>query len=150
MYQTARSILENKLKITEPDNKNYQYVLQLAAAEKPLAQIGSVHKDLLKMTGIKNEVFVADINWDEMFRLVPRYDIQYVPVPKFPSVRRDLALVVDKKVRFDDFKKLAFRTEKKLLQSVGIFDIYEGDKVPEGKKSWLQQVFEKELGAVLR
>ena len=167
-------IEENILKITEPDNKNYQYVLQLAAAEKPLAQMGPVKKDLLKLTDIKNEVFVADINWDEMVRLVPRDDIQYVPVPKFPAVRRDLALVVDKNTRFEELKKLAFKTERKLLKSVGIFDVYEGDKVPEGKKSYalsfvlqdenktltdkvidktmrrLQQVFEKELGAFLR
>ena len=126
------------------------------------------------MTGVKNEVFVADINWDLMIQLVPHHDVQYVPVSKFPSVRRDLALVVDKNIHFDNLKKLAFHTEKKLLKSVGIFDIYEGDKVPEGKKSYalsfilqdenktltdkiidktmrrLQQAFEKELGATLR
>ena len=126
------------------------------------------------MTGVKNEVFAADFNWDLVISLVPRYDVQYVPVPKFPAVRRDLALVVDKNTRFEALKKLAFKTERKLLKSVGIFDVYEGDKVPEGKKSYalsfvlqdenktltdrvidktmrrLQQVFEKEAGAVLR
>jgi phenylalanyl-tRNA synthetase beta chain len=165
---------ENRLETTEITTGNFRYVLQLTFGKKVLAQIGSVHKDLMKMTGVKNEVFVADINWDIVIQLVPHQDVQYVPVPKFPSVRRDLALVVDKNLRFGDLKKLAFQTERKLLKSVGIFDIYEGNKVPEGKKSYalsfilqdknktltdkvidksmrkLQQTFEKELGAVLR
>jgi phenylalanyl-tRNA synthetase beta chain len=165
---------ENRLEITEAENANFAYGLQIVSGEKVLAQIGAVHHDLLKLTGVKNEVFAADINWDMVIQLVPRHDVQYVPVPKFPSVRRDLALVVDNNIRFDDLKKRAFHTERKLLKSVGIFDVYQGDKVPEGKKSYalsfvlqdenktltdkvidktmrrLQQTFEKELGAVLR
>ncbi len=165
---------ENRLETTEITTGNFRYALQLTSGKKVLAQIGSVHKDLMKMTGVKNEVFVADINWDVAIQLVPRQDIQYVPVPKFPSVRRDLALVVDKSLHFGDLKKLAFQTERKLLKSVGIFDVYEGDNVPEGKRSYalsfilqdgnktltdkvidksmrrLQQAFEKELRAILR
>ena len=165
---------ENRLETTEITAGNFRYALQLTSGKKVLAQIGSVHRDLMKMTGVKNEVFVADINWDIAIHLVPRYDVQYVSVPKFPSVRRDLALVVDKSLRFEELKKLAFQTERKLLRSVGIFDIYEGDKIPEGKKSYalsfilqdenktltdkvidksmrrLQQAFEKELRAMLR
>jgi len=165
---------ETGLESAEIANGNFNYALQLSSGERVLAQIGSIHKDMLKMTGVKTEIFVADINWDLMIQRMPHHDVQYVPVPKFPSARRDLALVVDKNVRFDDFKKLAFRTEKKLLKSAAIFDIYEGDNVPEGKKSYalsfilqdehktltdkaidktmrrLQQAFEKELGAVLR
>ena len=165
---------ENRLETTEITAGNFRYALQLTSGKKILAQVGSVHKDLMKMTGVKNEVFVADINWDIAIHLVPRYDVQYVSVPKFPSVRRDLALVVDKSLRFEELKKLAFQTERKLLRSAGIFDIYEGDKIPEGKKSYalsfilqdenktltdkmidksmrrLQQAFEKELRAILR
>lgn len=165
---------EKRLETSETANGNFNYALQLSSGKKILAQIGSVHKDLLKMTGVKTEVFVADINWDFIVQLMPRHDVQYVPVPKFPSARRDLALVVDKDVHFEVLKKLAFQTERKLLRSVGIFDIYEGEKVQDGKKSYalsfllqdenktltdkvidkamrrLQQAFEKELGAVLR
>ncbi len=165
---------ETGLESAEIANGNFNYALQLSSGKRVLAQIGSIHKDMLKMTGVKTKIFVADINWDLMIQLMSHHDVQYVPVPKFPSARRDLALVVDKSVRFDDFKKLAFRTEKKLLKSAAIFDIYEGDKVPEGKKSYalsfilqdrhktltdktidkimrrLQQAFEKELGAILR
>ena len=98
----------------------------------------------------------------------------YKPVSKFPSVRRDLALVLDKEIKFDDLKRAALKAEKSLLQKVGLFDIYKGDKIPEGKKSYavsfilqdqektmtdkviesamkrIQTVLEKEFGAVLR
>ena len=165
---------ENRLEASEITTGNFRYALQLSFGKKILAQIGSVHKDLMKITGVKNDVFVADINWDVAIQLIPRQDVRYVPVPKFPSVRRDLALVVDKSTHFEDLKNLAFQTERKLLKSVGIFDIYEGDKVTEGKRSYalsfilqdenktltdkvidksmrrLQQVFEKELRAMLR
>lgn len=165
---------ENELEISETANGNFNYAIQLTSGEMVLAQIGSVHKDMLKMIGVKTAVFVADINWDFIIQLMPRHNLQYVPVPKFPSARRDLALVLDKDVHFEVLKKIAFRTERKLLKSVSIFDVYEGDKVPEGKKSYalsfilqdenktltdkvidktmrrLQQVFEKELDAVLR
>ncbi len=165
---------ENRLEISETTNGNFNYAIQLTSGERVLAQIGSAHKDMLKMIGVKTEVFVADINWDFIIQLMPRHNVQYVPVPKFPSARRDLALVVDKDVHYDVLKKIAFRAERKLLKSVSIFDVYEGDNVPEGKKSYalsfilqdenktltdkvidkamrrLQQAFEKELGAVLR
>ncbi len=167
-------IYESRLETAEIADGNFNYSLQLISGKKVLAQIGSVHKDMLKMTGVKTEVFVADINWDLIIQLIPRHDVLYAPVPKFPSVRRDLALVVDKDVHFEVLKKLAFHAERKLLKSVGIFDIYEGEKVPDGKKSYalsfllqdehktltdkvidkamrrLQQAFEKELDAVLR
>jgi len=167
-------IEENRLETSETTDGNFSYALQLTSGEKVLAQIGSIHKDMLKITGVKTEVFVADINWDLIIQLMPRHDVQYFPVPKFPSARRDLALIVDKDVHFEVLKKLAFHAERKLLKSVGIFDIYEGEKIPDGKKSYalsfllqdehktltdkvidkamrrLQQAFEKELGAVLR
>lgn len=164
----------DRLEINEFSNGNYHYGLQLLSNGKVLAQIGLLDKELLKSTGLKNDVFAADIYWDLAVELIPHSDVQYEPVAKFPEVRRDLALVVDKNIRFQDLKSLAFHTEKKLLKSVGIFDIYEGDKIPKGKKSYalsfilqdenktltdklidkcmrkLQQAFERGLGAGLR
>jgi phenylalanyl-tRNA synthetase beta chain len=167
-------LYEEQLETRETDSANFRYGIQFSTKGKVLAQIGAIDKSLLKMTGVKNEVFVADLNWDLVLQLIPTHDVQYVPVPKFPSVRRDLALVVDKNVKFEDLKQLAFKAERKLLKSVGIFDVYEGDKVPEGKKSYalsfvlqdenktltdkmidktmkrIRQTLEKEAGAVLR
>jgi phenylalanyl-tRNA synthetase beta chain len=164
----------DKLESDEMKDGNFQYGIQLKSNGKILAKIGLLSKDLLKYMGLKTEVFAADIDWDVWFGLVPRGDIQYKPVAKFPEVRRDLALVVDKNIAFSELKSLAFKAEKKLLKSVGIFDVYEGDKIPDGKKSYalsfilqdenktltdklidksmnrIQQAFEREIGASLR
>ncbi len=153
---------------------NFQYGMQLISNGKCLAKLGLLHKDLQRSMGIKSEVFVADIDWDEWFRQIPREVVQYKPVAKFPEVRRDLALVVDRNIPFQDLKSLAYKMERKLLKSVGIFDVYEGDKIPEGKKSYalsfilqdenktltdkvidktmqkIQMAFEREMGASLR
>ena len=158
----------------EVSNGNYQYGLQFYSGDQVLLQLGAVAPALLKQMGVKNDVFVADIDWDLVLKKVPREDMTFQPIPKFPAVRRDLALVVDQEIHFSDLKKLAFKTEKKLLQSVGIFDVYEGDNIPEGKKSYalsfvlqdenktlndkaidkamrrLQQAFEREMDARLR
>ncbi|MBN2639434.1 MAG: phenylalanine--tRNA ligase subunit beta [Bacteroidales bacterium] len=155
-------------------NGNYSYGLQMVSGGNVVVQMGAVAPALLKQMGIKSEVFAADINWDIVLKQVPKHDVTFEPIPKYPSVRRDLALVLDKNIRFSELKSLAFQTERKLLQSVGIFDVYEGDKVAEGKKSYalsfvlldesktltdkaidktmqrLQQAFEKELNAQLR
>ena len=101
-----------------------------------LAEVGAVSKKQLGGFDIKQEVFAAVLNWDLMIKHLPEGDRQYKAVSKFPEVRRDLALVLDTHVRFEDLKKLAFETEKKLLKAVGIFDIYQGEKIPEGKKSY--------------
>ena len=171
---TKLGIERNKLEAEEIENDHFRYGLQLKTQNNILLQLGSVAPQWLKYFDIKNEVFVADFNWDTLMKQLPPHEVQYEAVSKFPSVRRDLALVVDKKVSFKDLQKVAFSTERKLLQSVGIFDVYEGDKIPEGKKSYalsfvlqdknktltdkviektmrrLQQAFEKEMAAGLR
>ena len=167
-------IERNKLKAEEMENDHFRYALQLKSGDKTLLQMGSVSHQWLKNFDIKNEVFVADFNWDNLINLLPANEVKYEAVSKFPAVRRDLALVVDKNVAFEDLKTVAFATERKFLQSVSIFDVYEGDKIPEGKKSYalsfvlqdktktltdkviektmrrLQQAFEKEMAAGLR
>jgi phenylalanyl-tRNA synthetase beta chain len=86
---------------------------------------------------IKQEVFVADFNWDIVLEAVKKNKaIMYTEVPKFPEVRRDLALLIDKAVKFEQLEQLAFQVEKGLLKNVNLFDVYEGDKLPEGKKSY--------------
>lgn len=117
-------------------NGNYRYGLQMTAGNNVVVQMGSVASALLKQLGIKSEVFAADIHWDTVLKQVPTHDVSFQPIAKYPSVRRDLALVLDKNIRFSDLKSLAFQTERNLLKSVGIFDVYEGDKVAEGKKSY--------------
>lgn len=103
---------------------------------KELAVMGSISQQLLKQFGIRQQVFAAEISWDVMFQLIRKQKVLYRELPKFPEVRRDLALLLDEKVSFADLRKSSFKTEKKILKSVTLFDVYRGDKIPEGKKQY--------------
>lgn len=105
--------------------------------KRTIAELGSVSKALLKQTDIKQEVLFADVNWDLVLEAVKKSkNIMYTEVAKFPEVRRDLALLIDSSVKFEQLEQLAYQTEKGLLKAVNLFDVYEGDKLPAGKKSY--------------
>ncbi len=138
-----------------------------------LVHFGTVKKSIAKAFDIKQEVFYADFNWNAVLKLVGG-KIKFTDIPKYPEVRRDLALLVDHSVQFDSIYKIARQTEKSLLKNIDLFDVYEGANLPEGKKSYavgftiqdatktltdvqidkimskLQKNFETELAAVLR
>jgi len=103
---------------------------------KTVAVFGKLSKATLKYFDIKQDVFFADIAWTDILKALPKKPILYQEVSKFPEVRRDLALLVDQKTTFAEIEKLAYDTEKKYLRAVNLFDVYEGDKLPEGKKSY--------------
>lgn len=103
---------------------------------KRLAEMGIVSPAMLKMTGIEGEVYYADLNWTQLTKAVSRQTVAYREISKYPAVSRDLALLVDKKLEFTEIERTAYRTEKKLLKSVELFDVYEGNNLPEGKKSY--------------
>jgi len=98
--------------------------------------MGTVHTKLLKQFDIKTSVFYADFCWDAMMRTLSNTEIRYRELSRFPEVRRDLSLMVDKKVRFAEICIIANRTERKLLKHISLFDVYEGDKIESGKKSY--------------
>ena len=125
-----------KLELKEFNNSISEYALGYFYNNKMLAEVGSVTKKQLDYFDIKQEVQIAVINWDLLIKSLPKGEMQYKAVTKFPAVRRDLAIVLDEHVKFNDLRVLAFKTERKLLKSVGIFDIYRGDKIPAGKKSY--------------
>lgn len=168
-------LLAMKIRVTEKqdaDKEIFQYGLTLTANRKPVVSFGLVKQSVLKKADVKSQVFFADFDWDYMFKL---YDaaVQYKEVAKFPEVRRDLSVVVDKKVTFEELRQVAYKTEKQLLRSVNVFDVYEGANL-EGKKSYsisftlqdedqtltdkvidktmtrLISNYERELGAVIR
>lgn len=138
-----------------------------------LVEIGVIKKSILKNFGIKQDVFYADFNWDLILKIITG-KIKYTDIPKYPEVRRDLALLIDKSTTYESIYNLAKQSEKTLLKDINLFDVYEGEKLPEGKKSYalsftiqdntktltdvqidkimskLQQTFESELGATLR
>ena len=105
-------------------------------AGKIIAELGIGAYKLTTNMGITNEVFFADIYWDNLLKAVKKHVVEYKEISKYPAVSRDLALLVDKTVEFEQIKEIAYSTEKKLLKAVELFDIYEGKNLPEGKKSY--------------
>ena len=148
--------------------------ISLSLRKKPLVKLGLISKKILKHFDIDHEVLYADFDWDAILENVGKQQILFQAIPKYPSVRRDFALLVDEEVTFDALYKIAHNVEKKALQSVNLFDVYQGKNIPKGKKSYavsftlldenktltdkqidkimakLQAAFEKELGAELR
>ena len=138
-----------------------------------LVELGTVKKSVAKHFDIKQEVLFADFNWGLILKLINN-KIRFADIPKYPEVRRDLALLVDENIQFDSIYNLARQSEKSLLKEIDLFDVYTGKNLPEGKKSYavsfiiqdntktltdvqidkimgkLQKSFESELGAILR
>tara|TARA_B110000046_G_scaffold176907_1_gene203094 strand:- start:277 stop:2703 length:2427 start_codon:yes stop_codon:yes gene_type:complete len=169
----ARLGIQN-LKTTPTKNDVFSEGITLSLGKIKLADFGVVKRSILKEFGIKQEVLFADLNWDNVLKLSSKKNITVAELSKFPSVKRDLALLIDDKIEFKEVYNLAFQSERKLLKEVDLFDVYEGDKLPEGKKSYavsfvlqdetktledkqidkimqkLQHSFEQNLEAVLR
>ena len=103
---------------------------------KLVATFGVLSKKLQKAFDIDNEVYYADINWKELMKTIKGKKVTYTEISKFPAVKRDLALLIDKKVQFAEIEKIAYETDKKLLKSVELFDVYEGKNLEAGKKSY--------------
>ena len=133
---TKLGMEKNKLSLKESESDSYAYSLQYLINDELLAEIGLISTNLLKKFDIGQDVFYADINWTKLIKYSLFEDIMYRQVPKFPAVKRDLSLVLDSNIRFTDLKDAAFKTERKLLNNVDIFDIYEGSNIEEGKKSY--------------
>ena len=103
---------------------------------KKLIEMGIIAKKLQKQFGLDAPVFYAELNWTALMKVIKKNEVLYTEVPKFPAVSRDLALLVDNNVEFAQIEQIARQTEKKLLKKVELFDVYEGDKLPAGKKSY--------------
>lgn len=101
-----------------------------------LATFGTVQPALAKSFGIKQPVFAAEISWPVLFSLVKRDKFSFKELPRFPEVRRDLAILLDESISYEDLRKAAFKAGKKLVTRVTLFDVYRGDKIPAGKKQY--------------
>lgn len=159
---------------SEPSQEDqFNYSLTFKKNGKSLGATGKVRDELLRIYGIKQEVFCAQLNWREIQKMY-KSDIAFEPIPKYPEVKRDLSLVVDKAVSYTQIQDLAFKQEKKLLNRINLFSIYEGEKIEKGKKAYaisfflqdkfktltdkqidrsmngLMSLYERELGAVIR
>lgn len=103
---------------------------------KPLFEIGVVAPKIKAIFDLKTNVYYMELDFDMLMKMLKKHKITVTELSKFPEVKRDLALMVDKKVTFSELREIAIKSEKKLLKSVSLFDVYEGDKLPEGKKSY--------------
>ena len=103
---------------------------------KRMVEMGIVSKKIRSMFDIKAEVYYLEMNFDAFLKLTRNHKVTVQELSKFPEVRRDLALLVDSQTTFSLLREIAFATEKKLLKNVTLFDVYEGDKLPAGKKSY--------------
>ena len=103
---------------------------------KVFAEIGILSGKVLKKFDIEQAIFYADIYWDNVTKAVKKETLEYQEISKFPAVSRDLALLIDKNVEFEQIEQIALQTDKKLLKSVDLFDVYEGKNLPAGKKSY--------------
>lgn len=162
------------LKTTPTKSDVFSEGITFGLGKIKLVDVGVVKPSILKEFGIKQEVLFADFNLENVLKVTNRKGFKVASMPKYPAVKRDLALLIDDKVQFSEIYNTAFQSERKLLKEVDLFDVYEGDNLPAGKKSYavsfvlqdenktlndkqidkvmqkMQQSLEKNLNAVLR
>ncbi|MCU0350650.1 MAG: phenylalanine--tRNA ligase subunit beta [Flavobacterium sp.] len=165
--------LASKVTVLPVESDVFSEGISLAIGKEIIAELGTIKKSILKHFDIKQEVLHANVQWGKLQKYVSN-KMKFTDIPKFPEVRRDLALLLNENISFESVFHLAKQTEKGLLKQVNLFDVYQGNNLPEGKKSYaisfilqdttktltdvqidkimskLQAAFEKELQASLR
>jgi len=127
--------LDKKIASLPFENDVFAEGLALAIGKEIIVEFGSIKKSILKHFDIKQEVLYADYNWGKIQKYISN-KIKFENIPKYPEVRRDFALLVDENVQFEQIFNIAKQTEKVLLKDVNLFDVYQGNNLPEGKKSY--------------
>ena len=164
----------SKIKSKTVQNEFLSEGVAIYSKKTLIAEYGKVKQKFLKSTGVKQDVYFANIKWDEVLQLLKYQKTKLSPVSKFHPVKRDLSLLLNNTINYSDLEKTAFEVERKILKKVELFDIYQGSKIPEGKKSYalsfilqsdestlkdkqientmqkLQKAFQDKLGAELR
>lgn len=128
--------LQQELAISDLVNVHFETGLNYSRNGKVLVQFGKLTKTVLKQLDISGEVFYADFDWDLILEGLNDKRIVYREITKYPAVRRDLSMLLDESVHFEDLKQIANRAENTLLKDISVFDVYAGDKLPQGKKSY--------------
>lgn len=125
-----------KLKTSSSDKKIYSESVNWQHSGRTLAEAGKVSKSTLAKFDIRQDVYYGHIEWDLLMKIIASHVIEFRELPKYPSVRRDLALLIDRSVRFDQIREIALHTEKNLIQDISLFDVYEHDSLGNNKKSY--------------
>lgn len=164
----------SKLKTKPLQNEFLSEGVGVYSKKTLIVEYGKVKQNFLKATGVKQEVYFANIKWDEILKLLQYQRTKISPISKFHPVKRDLSLLLNETIKYSDLEQIAFEVERKILKQVELFDIYQGSKLPKGKKSYalsfilqsdestlkekqientmqkLQKAFQDKLGAELR
>ena len=173
VQKVMKAMRVNNFDTQETDSNIFQFGLTYLVNKKPIVSLGLVKPSLAKLADVKQTVFYADFDWEYLLKQYSE-KIAFAGIPKFPEVRRDLSLVIDSTVNFEQISAIALKTERNLLQNVNLFDVYSGEKLGENKKSYsvsfslldkektltdevidksmqrLIAAYEKDLGAVIR
>jgi phenylalanyl-tRNA synthetase beta chain len=124
------------MSVNESTKKYFAESLSWTFNNQVVAETGKLSPKVLKQFGIDQDVFYGHIEWDLLLRMAKNHSIRYRELPKYPAVKRDLALLVNSDVKFERIKELAFRTEKNILKEVNLFDVYESESLGKNKKSY--------------
>ena len=143
----ARSVVDAILKrykvevnISELNHPAYEYGLNFNMGNKVLAYVGKVSDETLNHFDVSEPVYFGEINRDILLKKARKNKVSVIELPKYPQVRRDLALLINNDVQFDSLKENIKKSERKLLQEVDLFDVYQGKNLPEGKKSYAVKI----------
>lgn len=174
VYSLLQKIGVTEVEEKEVENTIFSEGLQILKNKQLIVEFGLVQKKISKAFDVETQVYFAKIYWEELFEITKSKTFTLQPISRYPKVKRDFALLLDESVRFADLQKAALKVDSKLLQEVSLFDVYTGDTLPEGKKSYalsftlldkektltdkqidklmkkLQQTFEAQFGASLR
>jgi phenylalanyl-tRNA synthetase beta chain len=120
----------------ESDKKYFAESLTYLFNNKIVAEAGRISKNYLMKFDIGQDVYYGHIEWDFLLKLIKTHTISFRELPKYPSVRRDLALLLDRGIKFGQVREIAFRTEKNILHDISLFDVYESDNLGKNKKSY--------------
>src|SRR3989339_626648 len=126
----------NKLEFTHFSDELFSDGFVWEYQKNNLGRIGLLQRKVAKEFELKNEVFYAELDWERLLKTTRNFKVEYSELPKYPEVRRDLSLLLDSKITFEELKIEAYKQERKLLKAVSLFDVYEGDKLGAGKKSY--------------
>lgn len=164
----------NRVFFEVAEHEFFVAAMRVGTRQRTIGSFGIVSPDICQSFDIDTDIFFSEMNWDFLMKESERNVVQFAEIPKYPSVSRDLALLIDQNITFEQIRQIACKTEKKLLQEVTLFDVYEGKNLPAGKKSYavnfrlldkektlnekqidnvmqrIRQNLEKELGAQLR
>ncbi|MCD6366242.1 MAG: phenylalanine--tRNA ligase subunit beta [Bacteroidales bacterium] len=118
----------------------FTYGLTYLVNNKPIVSFGAVKNELLQKFDIDKEVYFSEFNWTAVFELLKDSHIKFKPLRKFPEVQRDLSLLIDKQIAFDEIYKAIENTDKRLIKQISLFDIFENEKIGQNKKSYAVRI----------